>query len=486
MSLISALRTSDMVTENGMVTNSTSLNSCVDFFFQAGAMRAATEVAIISSFSAAFVEDKLRALKILFWARDIRGGAGERRLFRVCLEHLAKYHSDYLVANLDLISEYGRWDDHLILLWIDNPVLNKKVSSLILKSIQEDKNALAAKWMPRKGKIANILRKSWGMTPKEYRKVLVEATRVIESDMCTKQWGKINYSHVPSVAAARYTNAFTKNDGNRYREYIIALQNPVAYEANVKVNASAVYPYDIVKTLRKGVQELAVEQWKALPNYLEGNTKRILPVVDVSGSMQSAVSQGGTTTCMDVAIALGLYISEKNEGPFKDAFITFSESPSLQYLQGNLVERFNQLESSNWGMSTDLEAVFKLILDKAVGSKLQESEMPNQILILSDMQFNQAIDDHNFSAMDMIKSEYQKHGYELPEIIFWNLQSRGRDIPVRFDEAGTALISGFSPAIMTSILNGSGITPVMIMDETLNKQRYSKISLPQIETFENN
>lgn len=486
MSLISALRTSDTVTENGMVTNSTSLNSCVDFFFQAGAMRAASETDIISSFSAAFAEDKLRALKILFWARDVRGGAGERRLFRVCIAHLAKYHLDYLIANLDLISEYGRWDDYLMLIWVDNPVLTKEVSSIILKAIQEDKNALAAKWMPRKGKIANSLRKSWGMTPKEYRKTLVEATKVIESDMCAKQWSNINYSHVPSVAAARYTSAFTKNDGNRYREYIIALQSPVAYEANVKVNASAVYPYDVVKTLRKGVQELAVEQWKALPNYLEGNTKRILPVVDVSGSMQSLVSQGGSTTCMDVAISLGLYISEKNEGPFKDAFITFSEQPSLQYLKGNLVERFNQLESSEWGMSTDLESVFKLVLKKAVSNKLQESDMPNQILILSDMQFNQAIEDSNYSAMDMIKAEYQKHGYELPEIVFWNLQSRGRNIPVRFDEVGTALISGFSPAIMTSILNGSGITPAMIMDETLNKQRYSKISLPQIETFENN
>ena len=486
MSLISALRSEDRLTENGMVTNSSSLNSCVDFFFQAGAYRKAEESDIIASFSAAFAEDQLRALKILFWARDVRGGAGERRVFRICISHLAKYHLDYLMANLDVISEYGRWDDYLDLLGLDNSKLSQEVSRIILKSIKEDRNALAAKWMPRKGAIANKLRKSWGMTPKEYRKLLVENSNVIETHMCAKEWAKVNYSQVPSVAAARYARAFMKNDSTRYGEYLIALASPVLYEASVKVNASAVYPYDVVKTLRRGVEELAVEQWKALPNYLEGNTKMILPVVDVSGSMGSPVSEGSSVTCMDVAISLGLYISERNSGAFQDAFITFSERPSLQYLKGNLKERFAQLESADWGMSTNLESVFDLILKKAKSAGLDASEMPQQVMILSDMQFNQAISDPSLTAHNMIREKYEKAGYTMPEIVFWNLQSRDRNVPVRFDEAGTALISGFSPAILTSLLNGTGITPVMIMDETLNKPRYSKISLPNVGTFDNN
>ena len=304
--------------------------------------------------------------------------------------------------------------------------------------------------------------------------------------MCAKEWTKVNYSQVPSVAAARYPRAFMKNDGTRYREYLAALANPALYEENVKVNASAVYPYDVVKTLRRGVEELAVEQWKALPNYLEGNTKMILPVVDVSGSMGSSVSEGSTLTCMDVAISLGLYISEKNTGAFQDAFITFSERPHLQYLKGNLKERFDQLESSEWGMSTDLESVFKLILKKAKSENLDASEMPEQIMILSDMQFNEAISDPSLTAYSMIRENFEEAGYAMPEIVFWNLQSRDRNVPVRFDEAGTALISGFSPAILTSLLNGTGITPVLIMDETLNKPRYSKISLPNTETFNKN
>lgn len=485
MSLISALRTEDRLTENGMVTNSTSLNSCVDFFFQAGAYRKAEESDIIASFSAAFAQDHLRALKILFWARDVRGGAGERRVFRVCISHLAKYHLPYLIANLEVISEYGRWDDYLVLIEIRNDKLSKVVSNIILQSIREDRNALAAKWMPRKGAIANQLRKSWGMSPKEYRKLLVEMSSVIETHMCAKEWTKVNYSQVPSVAAARYPMAFMKNDGTRYREYLAALANPTLYETNVKVNASAVYPYDVVKTLRRGVEELAVEQWKALPNYLASNTKMILPVVDVSGSMGSPVSKGSTLTCMDVAISLGLYISEKNAGAFQNAFVTFSERPCLQYLKGNLKERFDQLESSDWGMSTDLESVFDLILNKAKSANLDSNEMPHQVMILSDMQFNQAISNPSLTAHSMIREKYEKSGYSMPEIVFWNLQSRNRNVPVSINEAGTALISGFSPAILTSLLNGTGITPVLIMDETLNKPRYSKISLPDIEIFSN-
>ena len=476
MSLISALRTEDRLTENGMVTNSTSLNSCVDFFFQAGAYRKAEESDIIASFSAAFAQDHLRALKILFWARDVRGGAGERRVFRVCISHLAKYHLPYLMSNLEVISEYGRWDDYLVLLGIRNDKLSQGVSNIILKSIKEDRNALAAKWMPRKGAIANQLRKSWGMTPKEYRKLLVENSNVIETHMCAKEWTKVNYSQVPSVAAARYPRAFMKNDMVRYREYLAALANPALYEENVKVNASAVYPYDVVKTLRRGVEELAVEQWKALPNYLEGNTKMLLPVVDVSGSMGSPVSDGSTLTCMDVAISLGLYISEKNVGAFQNAFITFSERPSLQYLKGNLKERFDQLESSDWGMSTDLESVFKLILKKAKSENLDASEMPEQIMILSDMQFNEAISDPSLTAYSMIRENFEEAGYAMPEIVFWNLQSRDRNVPVRFDEAGTALISGFSPSILKSILSGSDISPIEIMYQTINSERYQKIS----------
>lgn len=479
MSLISAIRKSDDLTENGMATNSTSQDPCLDFFFKAGALRNSDPASIVAVFSAALAADPLKAMKILFWSRDVRGGAGERRLFKICMSHLVKFHQSYLKANLSIVPEYGRWDDLLVILEeAPNTEISREVSSIILDAIQKDGNALAAKWMPRKGKAANELRKAWSMTPKEYRKLLVEKTRVVETQMCSKKWNEINYSHIPSVAAARYTNAFRKNDTARYNQYIMALSNPAENENQVKVNAGAVYPYDVVKTLNKGVQELAVEQWKSLPNFMEGNTKMILPVVDVSGSMSSAVSSSKNLSCMDVAISLGLYISERNTGPFENAFVTFTESPTLQYLTGNLLERHMQLRDSDWGMSTNLEGVFDLILQKAQESNLPQSDLPQQILIISDMEFNQAIDDSELTAFEMIRRKYESGGYVMPEIVFWNVQSRNSgNLPVKFDERGTALISGFSPAILKSLLSGNQITPLDIMNQSVESDRYSKVSI---------
>jgi hypothetical protein len=247
-------------------------------------------------------------------------------------------------------------------------------------------------------------------------------------------------------------------------------------KGETKVNAGAVYPYDVVKTLEQGVKDLAIEQWKALPNFMEGSTERILPVVDVSGSMVSSAGKNSNLTCMDVAISLGLYISERNEGSFKDSFITFSERPQLQKLSGNLYDRYTQLRAAEWGMSTNLESVFKLILNQSIKHNVPQSEIPTKILILSDMEFNQATGRNN-SAIQMIREEYENSGYQLPGIIFWNIQSRGDNFPVRFDESGTALISGFSPSILKSILGGKELSPVLIMTETIESERYKMIEV---------
>jgi hypothetical protein len=183
-------------------------------------------------------------------------------------------------------------------------------------------------------------------------------------------------------------------------------------------------------------------------------------------------------SCLDVSVSLGLYISERNIGPFKDAFITFSESPKLQYLKGNLKERYDQLSTSDWGMSTDIEAVFDLILNKAVEQKVPESEMPTMILILSDMEFNQAGgDDWNKTAQELFELKYQKHGYDMPKIVYWNMASRNKNIPVKFGEDGTAMISGFSPSILKSILSGDNISPLKIMNNTINSSRYEAITV---------
>ena len=475
MEFLDALRQEDMVTENGMATNSTSLNACVDLFFNIGAMRGQDKQRLIATFSKAFNEDPKRAMKLLFWARDVRGGAGERQVFKDILVYLAENHDLVLKPNLHLISEYGRWDD---LLSLAGTYLEKDAFTLISDALINE-NGLCAKWMPRKGAVAEKLRKFTGMSPKQYRKSLVGLTSVVETKMCAKDWNSIDFGKLPSVASARYQKAFGKNAYESYSAYIASL-----VKGEAKINAGAVYPYDIITSLERGNATVANEQWKALPNYLEGANDMILPVVDVSGSMSSPAGGSKTVTCMNVAISLGLYISERNEGPFKDAFITFSSKPQLQVLSGSLNDRYTQMSDSDWGMSTDLEATFKLILDQATKHKLSQDKMPNKILILSDMEFNSATGGGGWrneggkwtpTAQQMIEKMYNDAGYKIPQIVYWNIQSRNGGVPVAFDAKGTALVSGFSPAIMTSLLGGDIESPQQIMDKTILSERYAPI-----------
>jgi hypothetical protein len=478
MKLVDALRTKNTTTENGMTTNSSSLNACVDLFFTIGAMRGQDKERLILNFSLAYHEDPARAMKILFWVRDVRGGAGERKIFRDIALYLAENHTDSIRKNISLVHEFGRWDDLTV---FENTTIENDALAVIAGALKSE-DGLCAKWMPRKGSFANKLRNFMSLSPKQYRKMLVGLTNVVETAMCSKDWDSIQYGKIPSLAASRYQKAFHKNDGERYRLYVEDLKS-----GKEKINASAVYPYDVIKSLKSGIKEVASEQWKALPNYMEGSDDRVLPVVDVSGSMETSAGGNPNLTCMDVAVSLGLYISERNEGPFKDAFITFSGEPSLQILKGNLSERYSSLRTADWAMNTDLQKVFRLILDQAKKNNVDQIEMPTKILILSDMEFDQAtssrsgwygnkeVSDWNPTAQEMIKKMYEDAGYRMPSVVYWNIQSRGKNIPVGFNETGAALVSGFSPSILKSILKGEIVSPSQIMDETILTTRYELI-----------
>lgn len=457
------------LTDNGMVTNPTSLNKCVDLFFSIGSMRGKSKESVVKLFSEAYNENPLVASKVLFWVRDVREGAGERKVFRDVISFLATNSPQTVRKNIGLIPEFGRWDDVLVLVGTE---LEDDMFSLI-KTALSNGDGLCAKWMPRKGTVANKLRKLFRTSPKQYRKMLVELTNVVESKMCAGDWESIEYSKLPSLAASRYQKTFNRNDKERYDEYKKSLQDGTA-----KVNAGAVYPYDIIKSMKMGGDNVVSEkQWESLPNWMEGSVERILPVVDVSGSMDREVGGNPNLYCMDVAISLGMYISERNEGNFKDAFITFSNNPQLQYLTGSLSDRLMQLRRADWGMSTNLEAVFSLILNQAKINNVPEGNMPTKILILSDMQFNQATRRDDFGAQSMIKAMYEEAGYTMPDIIYWNLNAKGGNFPVEFDEKGTALVSGFSPSILKSILGGKDMTPESILMETVNDERYSVVTV---------
>jgi len=454
-------------TENGMKARASTASACVDLFFKIGAMRGQDP---IPAFTAAFVEDAEIATRIALWTRDVREGAGEREIFRKIMKHTVNRHL------IDKTPELGRWDDLLVFLEdgvdadIQEYIIRKIATALI------DGNGLCAKWMPRKGPVAVKLRAALQLSPKQYRKLLVNRTKVVETQMCAKDWDGINFSHVPSLAASRYKKAFNRNTP-KYKEWAEKL---VKGDKTVKVNAGAVYPYDVLKgvsnyllglpSLDNTELDVVVAQWEALPNYI--GDANVLPLVDVSGSMVTAIG-GSKTTAMDVAVSLGLYCADKNKGKFKDTFLTFSESPQLLNLKGDILQKVQQMVTSKWGMNTNLHAAFNKIFDVALKGKVPQEEMPKTLLIMSDMQFDACVKQDD-SAIEMIRNKYEEAGYQMPNVVFWNLNAKD-NVPVKFNERGVALVSGFSPSILKAVLSGDmeNLTPVGVMMKTLMVDRYA-------------
>jgi Domain of unknown function (DUF2828) len=469
MKFVDAIKNQETRTTNGMKARVSSANACVDLFYNIGASRGKN---IVPAFTAAYVENSDLALRIAQWARDVRGGSGEREIFRDILRHLEKTNPTDAARLLMKVPEVGRWDD--VFVFTDND-LKAKAYTMLGDALRAS-NGLAAKWTPRKGKIAAEIRQFFGMTPKQYRKSLVGLTNVVETQMCANDWDNINYSHVPSVAHARYKKAFGRH-GQTYAEYVSKL---VKGESGVKINASAIFPYDVLKgrigrynTMSKQELDVVQAQWDALPNYV--GASNVLPMVDSSGSMTCAAggynSKSGLT-CLEVAISLGLYFADKNTGKFKDTFLTFSRSPKLVNLKGNINDKIHQMNTGEVA-NTNLHAAMQLILDVAVKNNVPQAEMPDTLLILSDMQFDQGVD-RDESAMEMIERKFKEAGYTVPQVVFWNLNASYGNTPVKFDKKGTALVSGFSPAVAGGIMGGNmdDFTPEAVMLKTVMKPRY--------------
>ena len=488
MNFVEMMTEKDTLTANGAVTNSISHNYNVDLFFLAGACRNESveniEKALVKSYSF----DPLKTRKIIFWAGDIRQGAGERRFFKTALNWLSKNHPEDIQNNLDLIPEFSRWD-----VIFDLALENQVLFSYILANLNPSaKNyGLLCKWLPRKnystdkkksvkgnsttvtktkrslhGGLAGKLMKALNMTPKQYRKMLVEGTKVVEQQMCAKKWNEIDYSKIPSVAMHKYNKAWYRNDEERFKQYLNAVE-----KGEAKMNAGAIFPHDIIKNSVRSwyggeLSQAEIVQWNNLPNWLDGKPNSIIPVCDVSGSM----------TCnngipMAMSVGLGLYISERNVGPFKDAFITFSDHPKMQVLYGDINERIKQLVNADWGGSTNLVKVFEIILRKAIDTRLPQDLMPKTVLVISDMEFNYC---GRLTNYETIKQAYQVAGYECPQVVFWNVNGRTGNIPVTVNDKGVALISGASPSIIKSVLTDN-ISPVKVMDSTIETERYSVV-----------
>jgi hypothetical protein len=465
-------------TENGMKAWATSDSKVLDLFGKIGSARGHD---LTPAFSAALAEDENLAVRVLLWARDVRSGAGERAQFRNLLRSLEAQSPALAGRIMHKVPELGRWDD----IFAYRDATNRKNALRMYADALMNGDGLAAKWAPRltsskkantagkmeKLKNANELRKFMMLSPKEYRQILVGATRVVESLMCAKRWDEINFSHVPSLASARYQKAFGKNAADAYSAYIRELQKPQEQrDPKVKINAGAVYPYDVVKSLRHGNVAVADAQFEALPNYV-GDAK-ILPMVDVSGSM--GVPLAGNTTALEVAISLGLYLSDRTSSDFKNMFLTFSGKSKIEVLKGTLSQKYSQLSRAHWEMNTNLHSAFEEILRVAKAGKVSQENMPDSVLILSDMQFDSCVR-HDDSALQMIKRKFAEAGYKMPQVIFWNLTARAENTPVKTNDKGVALVSGFSPAIMAVVLGADPeeFTPWNMMLRTIMNERYS-------------
>lgn len=455
-------QTAQAYTANGAVTNQTSFSDCVDLFGVIGSSRGKD---ITNLFDKALSEDAEVAIRVAMWGRDVRGGAGERQTFRDLFSALVE--KDYKVAGrvLQRIPELGRWDD--VLVAIGTP-LEPEAVELIRQGLNDPEVAgLCAKWMPRQGEVAAKIRKQLGMTPKGWRKTLVALSNTVEQKMCAGQWDAIEYGKLPSKAAAMYQNAFKRNDEQRYLSYVAALE-----KGEEKINAGAIFPHDVILSAKQGNAKVANEQWKVLPNYLEGDITNILPMVDVSFSMNCPAGQSKNVRCMDVAVGLGLYLAERTGGAFKDHFLTFSERPQLLTVQGSdLISRMNNMHKSNWGMNTNIQSAFDLILQSAVKNNLSQEDLPQMVLILSDMEFDRC--GGRRTNFELIEQTFARAGYKRPQLVFWNLNGREGNMPVTIHDSGTALVSGFSPAIMKSLLAAKSMSPEQIMLDTVMIDRYN-------------
>lgn len=499
-------------TENGAVGYHTSGKHLLDANFAVSSMRNWSEQRIVKLFAKAYYENPLLAVKWLFYLRDIRGnGMGERHTFRICLKWLMKNHADYAENVVPLIPEYGRFDDWLSLL--DTPVHEKVIQS-VKDQLMADLDAmkmggqvsLLAKWMPSCNtsseatkRQARVLYQALGMLELEYRKMLsgIRAyLNVAEVQMSANRWFKIEYSRVTSRANLLYGNAFLKHDGVRRREFLSKLTRGEA-----KIHADVLFPGDIVAQYyressrymwRMNLQEkndTLEALWKALPDYVQ-NDENTLVVRDGSGSMMKRV--GGTNvTALQVATALAIYFSERCQGEFHDQFITFSEHPrlvSLEYTE-SLRDKLEICDAYDECANTDVPAVFRLILDTAVSHHMKQDDLPKNILILSDMEFDAAVrfpgcrrweweqSDKCTSLETLFKKinrAYEAQGYQMPRLVFWNICSRTNTVPLQQNEAGVALISGFSPAVYQMVLSNE-LDPYRCLLEQLNAKRYDMV-----------
>lgn len=474
-------------TENGATTYSSTLSGCLDLFATVGALRWKSEEEIVSRFIRAYTENKDVAMKLLFFARDIRGGLGERRIFRIILKWLACNEPDSLRKNLYYIAEYGRFDDLMILFGtpLEKDML-EYIKTQLYKDLDGAENggdvSLLAKWLPSVNasnsetkRLAKKVARFLGLDDATYRKLLVSlraGIHIIENNLRERDY-TFDYEKQPSKALFKYRNAFIRNDGERYKEFLNKVDR-----GETRLNTNVLTPYEIITPFfNRIVSDEERTSINATWNALEDFTKdeNALAVIDGSGSMYG----GSDPIPATVALSLGIYFAERNKGAFKNHFITFSKNPQLVEIKGDdILDKVRYCHDYNEVANTNIQRVFELILNAAKRNHIPEAELPRRLYIISDMEFDYCADGANLTNFEYAKKLFEDAGYKLPEVIFWNVSSQNRQQPVTKNEQGVLLVSGCTPRLFSMIADGSisDSTPYEFMMEVLMSERYEKIA----------
>lgn len=493
-------------TENGAVAVKSTLDSVVDLFGTIGSMRennyhkpASVNKELLPMFAKAMQENRELAIKTLFYARDCRGGMGEKEIFKTVMLALLKLETEesYLLFknNMANIVEFGSWKD---LLDIFNRTLNSQAKIDIvgyvydtihtdIRLMNEGKTpSLLAKWLPtinsKSKHTKSKAKKLLTLMPKldfDYRNYCVQARKmlkVVERNIAQGTFNEINYSAVPSRCMLFNRNLFMGKDYEHFNKYLDNLE-----KGKTKINSSVLYPSDITgKYLDMNIDwrfnvkidTVLEEQWKALPNYMD-KPLNALCVVDTSGSMQGSP--------MNVATALGIYIAERNPSEaYRNKCLEFSHI--VKFVDFSKAKTLND-KLGCYGYEaadTNIEKVFDVILELAIANNLKQEDIPTHLIILSDMQFNSATGtyrdfDKKFKTlMEKIRDKYNQQGYKVPQIIYWNLDVRQPNFP-EIAKDGVCYVSGYSPAVMKAVLNTEMLTPLQVVKNAVLVDRYKNV-----------
>lgn len=486
------------LTENGAVKHLSTRSAVLDMFAMGAAMRDRTEEDIILMFRKAMAENTLMALRCLFYIRDIRGGQGERRFFRICIKDLAFNNPAAAIKNIQSIATFGRWDD--LYSFVGTPV-ERAALTVIKDQLELDLTcktpSLLAKWLKSENassketaRLGGITRKFLGLSHKEYRQILStlrNKIKIVETLMSQNRWSEIEFDKIPSKAGLKYKNVFARKD-------IIAEKfEKFAADANTTVKTGAIYPYEVVEKVLDKVsydygsyntrykfsgekvdRDILNKYWENLKDYFDGKECNMLCMIDTSGSMCG--------TPINTAISLGLYVAERMTGPFANHYMSFASRPQLIETNGvDFVDKVLRIYETNLVDDTNIEAAFDLILKKAIAGKLAQSDLPSTLTVISDMEFNSATSDYSTrdaagqeTLMEGIAKKWSAAGYEMPHLIFWNVNARTNNIPM-LGNGRISFVSGMSPTIFEAILTGKSGMELFLEAVGLNP-RYAEIT----------